>query len=128
MTNFTLEKTIEFVPKTFNDTDEDPISFVLKQPNYLNKDKLRPKDKFGNIDQVQIGVNAFEEFVAEIKNVSVQGTPIDKSNYQLLLSADGASLLVIEVVNKLIDMADGGDILPLSKRSEATSEGKPSKQ
>ena len=128
MTDFTLEKTIEFVPKTFNDTDEDPISFVLKQPNYLNKDKLRPKDKFGNIDSVQIGVNAFEDFVTEIKNVSVQGTPIDKSNYQLLLEADGASLLVIEVVNKLIDMADGGDILPLSKRSEATSEGKPSKQ
>ena len=128
MTDFTLEKTIEFVPKTFNDTDKDPISFVLKQPNYLNKDKLRPKDKFGNIDQVQVGVNAFDEFVTEIKNVSVAGIKIDKTNYNLLLQADGASLLVIEVVNKLMNLTDGGDILPLSKRSEATSEGKPSKQ
>ena len=128
MTEFTLGKTIEFFPKIFNDTDKDPISFVLKQPNYLNKDKLRPKDKFGNIDPVQIGVNAFEEFVTEIKNVVVAGKTITLDNYEELLQADGASLLVIEVVNKLMNMADGGDILPLSKRSEATSEGKPSKQ
>ena len=131
MVDFTLNKTIEFIPKMFNagKKGKERISFTIKQPNYFDREKLRPiiDGETDLIDKEQLVLNIFDFFVEEIKNVSVQGEAITKENYEKLLSADGAGLLVIELVNKVIQVSDGSEVLPLSQRSKSTLEEKKTK-